>query len=300
MASLKHRFEHLVVWGAMLKARLLPARCADWMAAFLGTVAYYVLTSRRRLAIENLHRAFGGLYSNAQTRGLARRVFRNIGRTFVELARTPKLGEAGLKAGIVEAGREHILHAHGEGNGQIVVTAHFGNWERLGMWAGLQGIETGFMVYRQHNLLVNNLVNRLRVSLCGSIIEVPTQTKEVFRVLRRNGLVVMVCDQHAAAETLVMDFLGRPAAVARGPALFAVRCGCPIIPFVMVRERFDRHIIKSGEPIYPPGSGDEDADIRAMTAAWVNFFEKWIREYPDQWMWTHNRWKVIDLAPHSA
>jgi len=297
MASLKHRLEHAVVWGTLGAARLLPGRFADGLACILAALAYHVLASRRRLAINNLNLVFRGRFSEAATRNIVKRVFRNIAQTFVEEARVPKLGVEGFKAENVGSGQDNILKAQQEGKGQIAVTAHFGNWEKMGMWAGLQGVNPAYMVYRQHNPLVNELVNRLRVTMSGTIIEIPGQIKDVFRVLRNNGMVFIVCDQHASAGTLVMDFLGRPAAVARGPALFAVRHGCPILPFLLVRERFNRHVVKAGRPIYPPHSGDEDADVRAMTASWVEFFERWIREYPDQWMWTHNRWKLPAQTP---
>jgi KDO2-lipid IV(A) lauroyltransferase len=88
-----------------------------------------------------------------------------------------------------------------------------------------------------------------------------------------------------------MDFFGRPASIARGPALFAIRCGCPVIPLLLRRERHDRHVLIAGELIYPPKSGDEEADVRSMTARYVKFIEENIRRYPDQWLWTHNRWK---------
>lgn len=276
----------------MRVARSLPGRVADWMACTLAAVAHCVLASRRRLAADNLNQSFGDRFSEAETRDIVKRVFRHIARTFIEEARVPRLGVEGFKAEIIGAGQDNILKAQQEGKGQIAVTAHFGNWEKMGMWAGLQGVDPAYMVYRQHNPLVNDLINGLRVTMSGTIIEVPNQIKDVFRVLKNNGMVFIVCDQHAAAGTLVMDFLGRPAAVARGPALFAVRYGCPILPFLLVRERYDRYVVKAGQPIYPPGSGDEEADVKAMTASWVSFFEHWIREYPAQWMWTHNRWKL--------
>jgi KDO2-lipid IV(A) lauroyltransferase len=58
------------------------------------------------------------------------------------------------------------------------------------------------------------------------------------------------------------------------------------------RERYDRFVIISGLVIHPPRSGDEEADIRAMTAAYVGFVEEQIRVRPDQWLWTHRRWKL--------
>jgi KDO2-lipid IV(A) lauroyltransferase len=58
------------------------------------------------------------------------------------------------------------------------------------------------------------------------------------------------------------------------------------------REQYDRHVLMPGEPIYPPNSGDEEKDIESMTVKYAAFLEAGIRQYPDQWMWTHRRWKL--------
>jgi KDO2-lipid IV(A) lauroyltransferase len=300
MASLKHNLEYLAVLAGVRTIPLLPPGLVDRLAVWMGSLAFNLLGSRRRLAFDNIKQALPGHFTDEELLGIVRRVFQNLGRTFFEFARFPKAGVQGIRSVMVEAGLDKVLEINAEGKGQILVTAHFGNWEMLGAWTAFHGIESNVLVYRQHNAKVNKLVNDIRSSLGAGIIEVPAQTKEVFRSLQRGGIVAICCDQHAPAETIVMDFLGRPAAVARGPALFAVRRGCPITPFMMIRERYDRHIMVPGQPIYPPNSGDEEADIRAMTAAWVSFFEKHIREHPDQWMWTHNRWKVkVDRVDRS-
>jgi KDO2-lipid IV(A) lauroyltransferase len=61
---------------------------------------------------------------------------------------------------------------------------------------------------------------------------------------------------------------------------------------VLRRERYDRHVVLAGPAIYPPNSGDEEKDIALMTRAYTGFFEESIRKYPDQWLWTHRRWKL--------
>jgi KDO2-lipid IV(A) lauroyltransferase len=86
--------------------------------------------------------------------------------------------------------------------------------------------------------------------------------------------------------------LGKDALQARGPALFSIRTGAPICPMLLRRESFDRHVIITGNPIYPVNSGDEERDIMTMTEAYVRFYEEHIRQYPEQWMWTHRRWKL--------
>lgn len=293
MAELSHNIEYLFVRAGVFLVNLLPAYVVDLFARGLGNLAYLLLKSRRVIAAENIRRAFGETYSEVETKRIVRSVFQNIARTAVELARFRRLthqkvlqmtsGDEGKTLGKVKE----------EGRGAVAVTAHFGNWELLGGWVVASGHPIKVISYQQHNRKVYELVVALRAHLGIGLITLGRESlKDVFRTLKSNNVVGVVADQHAPAQSLVMDFFGRKAAVARGPALFAIRCGCPLVPYVMRRERFNRHVIMHADPIYPPNSGDEEEDIRQMTAGYLSFLEEAIRKYPDQWMWTHRRWKI--------
>ncbi|MFQ5454484.1 MAG: lysophospholipid acyltransferase family protein, partial [Candidatus Zixiibacteriota bacterium] len=116
--------------------------------------------------------------------------------------------------------------------------------------------------------------------------------RDVIKALHANQFIGIVADQHDPSEKLILDFFGRKATVPRGPALFAIKTGCPILPYLLRRERYDRHVIIPCKPIYPPDNKDLEAGIREMSLTYLKFFEDTIRKYPDQWMWTHRRWKI--------
>lgn len=299
MAGLGHQVEYLAARIGLSLARALPARQADRLGVGLGSIAHRLLGSRRRLACDNIRHALAGKLTDAEIDAGVRRVFQNVGRTIVELARFEKLGAERVRDQIVPAGLETINAAREKGRGAIIGTAHFGNWEIMGVYPAVYGIPSDTLAIQQHNLRINRMIINLRQSLGVKILEVPANARQVFRSLDDNRVVIIAADQHAAAGTLVMDFFGRPAAVARGPALFALRRKCPLIPMLMRRERYDRHLVIAGEAIYPPESGDEENDLRSMTAAYLKFLEKHIAAYPDQWLWTHNRWKLKNVGGNS-
>jgi Kdo2-lipid IVA lauroyltransferase/acyltransferase len=292
MASLSHRLEYLLArMGMALACRLTP-RQADALGIGLGRIAHRLLGSRRRLAQDNMRRALGEALTEDQIRENVRGVFINLGRTVVELARYRKLGREGLKALVDPAGFESVRDVLKKGRGVIVATAHFGNWEIGAASMAVHGLPVDALALTQQNPLVNELVQNLRREIGITVLEVPANARQVFRSLQDNHVVYMAADQHASAGTLVLDFFGRPAAVVRGPALFALRCGCPLMPMLLRRDKSGRLVLVTGDTIYPPESGDEDDNVRTMTAAYLRFLETQIRLWPDQWMWTHNRWKL--------
>jgi KDO2-lipid IV(A) lauroyltransferase len=299
MATLSHQVEYLAARAGMALAERLSARAADRFGAGLGRIAHRVLASRRRIARDNIRQALGDSLTESQIVETVRAVFANIGRTVFELARYRKTGGQGILALADPAPLAILRGALQEGRGVILATAHFGNWEILAAFLAQNGIPTDALALTQSNPKINELVINLRRLMGINILEVPANARQVLRSLKENRLVLMAADQHASAGTLVMDFFGRPAAVARGPALFSAKCGCPMVPMLLCRERFDRHVIITGPVIRPPQSGDEEADVKSMTAAYLSFLEYHIRKRPEQWLWTHNRWKVAPTEGNS-
>ncbi len=292
MARLSHRLEYLAAVAGVTLANSLSARAADSLGAGLGSVAYLLWRSRRRVATDNLKHAFGAALTDTEIRDVVKRVFRNIGRTVVEFARFRTLGRDGAERIVIGECRDMLERIHAEGKGALFITAHFGNWELLGGWPAALGFPVDFLVGEQHNAQVDRLLNGFRRQMGVGIIPLRTGIRGIFRSLKSNRFACVVADQHAPSGYVIVDFFGRKAATPKGPAAFAVKAGCPLTPFLMRRERYDRHVIIPGDPIYPPDSGDQDEDIRRMTQAYTDFFEKGIRQYPDQWMWTHRRWKL--------
>lgn len=296
MASLKHNLEYLAARAGAGIARMLSPSGADRFGVMLGDLAFRLVAGRRKLALENLKAAFGDKYSEEEYLGIAREVFRSVGRTLIELSRFPDLGHKGICRIVHDENFERVKQAQAEGKGGIILTAHFGNWELLGASYQARGIPMDFLVANQSNQKVDRLLNSFRTSLGTGIIPVGSSAKGIFKTLRSKRFAGLAADQHAPAEAVVIDFFGREASVAKGPSLFALRCNSPIFMGVLVRESYDRHILISDDPIYPPLTGNEDEDVKYIVTRYIRFLERCITKYPHLWLWTHNRWKPIKKA----
>jgi len=293
MASVKHRAEYALVRLLTGMAQRRSPEAADRLGVRLGRLAHRLVRSRRTIAHDNLQKAFGDSLSETDIHDIIRRVFENIGRTLIELARFPLLTPDRANQIVVPTPLEPLREQLARGGGVLVVP-HFGNWELLGVWSRVQELPVEVLVTTQHNLLVDAHLTKLRQSAGVKIIRAGSSVRQLFKALKGGKLVALASDQHATSGGLIVDFFGRPAAAPEGPALLALRANVPIFPFCMRRERFDRHVIMAGDPIVPPRAGDEATAIRAMTRHYMAFFEQWIRAYPDQWLWTHRRWKLPD------
>ncbi|MFH1688107.1 MAG: lysophospholipid acyltransferase family protein [bacterium] len=291
MARLSHVLEYIPVLAGVKLAQALPGGMADRIASGLGGLVGLLWASRRRIAMENLERALGASLSVAERKAITAQVFRQTAKTLFDFARMGKIAPLAPRHYFVSDGLDQLERIHSQGKGGVIVSAHFGSFEMWGLWLALTGLPMTFLTGVQHNPLVDRILSGFRHELGVQIIPKNQALRGVLRALKEGRFVALLADQHDA-NGVVIDFFGRPAGTPKGPAFFAIKSGAPIIPYMMRRESHDRHILMAGQAIYPPGSGDIEADARIMTTAYSSFFEECIRRYPQQWLWTHRRWKL--------
>ncbi len=293
MANLKHIGEYLLAKAGYAVAKRLSDRTADRFAVALGDLGFRWMSSRRAVATNNLRQALGQDLSDDQINSIAKSVFENVSRTLIEVARFNRIGREGVRRIVTGDGEQYLRQARDYGKGALLLTAHFGNWELLGAWASAVGYDIDHLVGVQHNPRMHALINHWRKQMGAGVIEVnQSSMRRVFQSLKANRLIGYAADQHAPAQNLALDFFGRKASVAAGPARFAVRTGCLVLPMMLRRESYDRHVLIAREPIFPPATGNEDEDVLNITKTYLRFWEDIIRQYPDQWLWTHKRWKI--------
>lgn len=294
MAKLSYLVEYSTL--AVLRALIsVPsAKMADRIGSGLGRLAHDLLKSRRLIARDNLVQALGDQYSEDELDRIVLDTFKNLGRTMVEIGRFARLGFDGM-ARLVYSDDAHIIkRVYEEGKGAVIVEPHSGNWELLAVWPVSLGYPLDVLIGTLHNPMVNRMLVKTREQAGVGVLSLAKSLRSAFKSIKSGRLTAITPDQHAPAGNIIAPFFGREASMAKGPALLALRTGCPIVPVGLIRESYDRHVVFCGEPIYPPNSGNEEADLLTMTKAYFAYFEEHIRKYPDQWMWTHRRWKKIE------
>src|SRR5690606_26046295 len=112
---------------------------------------------------------------------------------------------------------------------------HFGNWEIAGGALALRGYPLDAVVQRIKNPLADRRIRRLREGFGVRVIYRKDAPREVLRSLRRGRVVALVADQSDRRKDLFVDFFGVPASTARGPALFALRSGAPVVVATSLR-----------------------------------------------------------------
>ncbi len=290
--SLRHRIEYFFALAVLKPLGWMPHRMARSICGLLAALAYAFWPHLRRVGMFNLRLIFPDL-SEKQRRKILRGVFRNFGRTLADFAYFPRLGRENIEKLIVYDGFEHYAAAQKRGKGVLFLTAHFGNWE-LGSFAhGVYGYPCHFVVRRMDNPLIDALVNRYRSLSGGQPIEKRDFSRQVLRAFARGEAVGVLMDQNMApSEGVFVEFMDRLACTTTGPARVARRAGAAIVLGLVIWDRRLKKYRLRFESVDWLSRDDPEEEIIANTANFTRRIEAYVREYPDQWLWVHRRWKT--------
>jgi KDO2-lipid IV(A) lauroyltransferase len=292
MRKIKHLFEYTGVIFLSRLVAMLSLAAARALGRFLGRVIFSIFHIRRRVTLTNLKQAFPGKGPH-ELRKIAAKTYENFGMMMLEFLRAPAMSQKEIHDAIVSVKNQHLLdEAHDAGKGAIFLTAHFGNWEFNGGWVGYRGYPMSVMVQEQSNPYVDRLMRRCRKHMGMRPIHRGTAMRSYLKALKSGEYAVMLADQDAGRDGVFVDFFGRKASTAVGPARFHLKTGAPVLLFMTYRDaKGDLHLEIEKLPL-PIATGDRQQAMREIMQNYYRHLESWIRRYPDHWFWMHKRWKT--------
>lgn len=271
--------------------RIVPYRLAFWLGSFLGLLVYFLWPGRRRLAQKNLAEVFKDKQP-AELTTLAKEVFRNVGRTLIEFIYYQNWDKEQLLTRIEVEGREYLEAALAKGKGVILLGAHFGNWEMLGLAVSAMGYKINVVARALDNPRLDRLVTQIRCKFGMAIIANTNSIKDVIKCLRKNESVGILIDQNLYENAVFVEYFGKLAATTPIVPLLAQKTEAAIIPIRMIRLAHGKHRLIIENELVMREAADRQEFVRINTTLCNQVIEKWVRQNPEQWFWVHNRWKT--------
>ena len=284
---LRRWLEYVAVRGFVAVMRVMPLEAASRFSGWLwGALAPHL--SRQRRADSHLAAMMPEL-SAAERKQILIAMWRNLGQTFVEAMQLDRIAAEPDRFELDASCREIVRRTATEGG--IVACAHLGNWEAAAAPFAAAGARVVDVYRPVANPFLNAYLLKLRAPYFagGLLAKGDRAARDLARHARRGGPIGHMADLRDDAGVPV-PFFGRLAPSTRAPAALARRFGRPLFALVLVRVatcRFRMHAIE----IEVPHSADRTADVRTATAKIQAAFEGWIRRWPEQWMWAHNRYE---------
>ncbi|MGE5576785.1 MAG: lysophospholipid acyltransferase family protein [Syntrophothermus sp.] len=299
---MRKRFEDLLLRGLVATLvfvfNLLPERAGLWCAErFAGGVYRLVRSTKHKDFVPGNIRVAFPEYDDAAIEEIALGHLRLLVKSIVEIIRLPRLNRHNLGRKVTVTGLEHLEKAKELGKGAIILTAHFGNWELLMAAMAIKGHPGVALAQQQSKAAFDRfLLSRRSLFGNGVLYNDSGGTQKIFKLLRQNGMLYLVADQHGESLKAIVPFFGQMVSAQAGPVAFGMKTGAPVIPAFIVREKGDRHRIIIEKPLELSNTGRKEADLTENCARMMAVFERYIRAYPDHWLWVHNRWDKLPRA----
>jgi KDO2-lipid IV(A) lauroyltransferase len=178
-----------------------------------------------------------------------------------------------------------------DGKPALVFAAHLGNWELPAICAATYKLDSAVLYRRPNIKAVNDWITETRATHMGEIIATGLDAPvKISQALERGAHVGMLVDQYYVRGVEV-TFFGRKTNANPLLARLARHFNCPIHGTRIVRLPGNRFRAELTEEIAPVRGGNGEIDIAGTMQVITDVIESWVREYPEQWLWLHRRWR---------
>lgn len=271
---------------------LLPHGAAMVFGECLARLAWiFVPAKRKTLAREQIMRCLD--VPAAEAARIARASALRFGPMLMEVLRFPVMKDHMELYVTITGALDEMRAALADGRGAILATSHSGNWEMLGGALACAGLPLIGVAKKQSAAGMDRFINEYR-AMVGMHITYRTGVREMFRMVDAGGLLGLLSDQDPALrDGVIVDFFGQRTNAFTGAAAIARRCGVPIFPAFIHRREDGHHILTIEKGMTVEKTDDRAADVKRVTQIINKRIEEWIRTYPEDWFWLHDRWKSV-------
>lgn len=270
-----------------LLTRLVPRGAIPFFAWIAGLVSYLLAGEQRRGVRHNMRIVTG----QQAVEPLVLSTMYKFCRNWCDVMLMTRLRGPRLQALIGRRSNPVPLEtALAAGTGAILISPHLGTWELGGLGLADLGYRVNVLTFREPDEQVNLQRKQVREQRGIGVIYVdrddssPLAIIEAVNALRRNEIVCLIGDRDGSSNTVTVPFFGRTTALPAGAAHLALATGAPVIPVFVVLESDGRYATLMEEAIFFKAvSGHNRQVVRQGMTCLAAVFERYIRQYPDQW-----------------
>jgi KDO2-lipid IV(A) lauroyltransferase len=254
------------------------------------------MTREQRIARANLTAAFPEK-SSEEIETILKGVWDNLGRLGAEFAHIDHIWEhdrahpEDSRIEIEERTHELFAQLRLDGKPALIFASHLGNWELPALAAVAHGLDAATLYRRPNISSANRIIEEMRAVKMGTLIpagrDAPLRLADA---LQKGQHVAMLVDQYFT-NGVDVTFFGRKTKANPTLARLLRQIECPIHGVRIIRLPGHRFRAELSEEVPPVRDASGQIDVQGTMQAITSVIEGWIREYPDQWLWQHRRWR---------
>ena len=286
MKVVKHFFQFFLISILFLIFKIIGYKNASNLGEKIGK--YFGPFFRSSLKVKkNLENSNIG-NSNEERERIVKNMWGNYGRIFADYMYIKNFRNENLFKNIEVVGENILDEIKNAKEPVIFISGHFNNFELMALYLEKSGIDLAAIYRPLNNKFLNPLMEKIRIQyICKKQIKKGISgTKEILKHFRNGTSIALMIDQRVS-EGIKSKFFNNEALTTTIPAQFVKKFKCKIVPVYIERKNKHQFILEILRPI----SFSTDENIESITMNLNKVLEELIRRKPDQWIWTHNRWK---------
>jgi len=270
----------LSVLSSILK--ILSVRKLHIISQNIASILFNYIPKRKNTALKNLKIAFPDK-SDEWINATLKKCYSFFTYNFLQFLAFP-FDPNSIEIEVV--GKKYLNNAINENSGTVLVSAHFGSWEILGYWFGINNYPLVGIAQKQKNKGANLFFEEKRQLSGTKQVYRKSSMDSLYEILNANKILGLVSDQDARGKGVFVDFFNKPASTHKGAALFHLNTNASLIFGICVQKDIEKYRVEF-IPINPKKKSTED-----ITQLYTTIIEQSIKKYPEQYFWFHNRWKT--------
>ena len=286
MKSIKYFTQFLSILVLFLFFKILGLKNASYISSKIISFVGPFFRSKDIIK-SNILKALPNLHKN-EIENISNKMWENYGKILAEYIFIKKFRESKVENNIEVTGQE-ILKKIKESNEPVIfVSGHFNNFELMAMHLEKSGINLAAIYRPLNNKFLNFIMERIRKKyICKNQIKKGISgTKQLLSFFKDKTSIALMIDQRVS-QGIKSNFFKQKAFTTTIPAQFVKKFKCKIFPIYIERSKGVNFKLTIHEPL----EYSNDDTIEAITLNLNSILEKMILKNPQQWIWSHNRWK---------
>ena len=287
MNNIKYFFQFIFIIFLFLIFKLLGLKYSQVLSGTLLSIIGPIFRSNE-ISNSNLSKAFPNM-ENSKKQIIINKMWFNYGRIFAEymFLKNFRISEKFNQKIIVK--NQGVLEKIKENSEPIIfVSGHFNNFELMAMHIEKSGIDLAAIYRPLNNKFLNPIMENIRKNfICKKQIKKGISgTKELLKYFKQGTSIALMIDQRVS-EGNKCNFFNEEALTTTIPAQFVKKFNAKIVPVYIERLKNNNFNLELNNPL----QFSQDESLESITLKLNKILEEMIVKNPEQWIWTHNRWK---------
>ena len=285
MKKIIYFIEFLIVKFLFIICKIVGYKSASNIGFFIGK-NFGNFFRKKKSIINNLHKSKIAIKTSDNQ--FVNNILGNYGRILAEYPFLKDFRNNKLKQFIGIDGIENLDKIKNNKKPVVFISGHFNNFGLMAMQIEKHGLNLAAIYRPLNNIFLNKTMERIRTKyICrNQIRKGRSGTRQILENLKKGNSIALMIDQRVT-EGIKIDFFGNLASTTTIPAQIIKKYQCDLVPIYI--ERLEKYNFKMyvSQPIVINSEKSQEEISKHLN----KILEKMILKNPDQWIWTHNRWK---------